>query len=254
MMRLRLGSVFPVSTLNHYETLGVERRCTAAEVRNAYRLLVKQHHPDLNSQSAEAGVRAQALNAAYETLSDPARRRAYDLELDGASSSRNTRSTRLERNVSTDVNLRIEDFFRGTSLTVHVNDAGNRAGAETYELIVPPMTPPGARFCLPRSGPFEGGFVQVRVRALPGPRFKARGADLRCDLRISSDLAMRGGSEAIPGAAGRMLRIAIPPRVRRGELIRVPGEGLPKAHGGRGDLLVRVTYRPEVRVTRSRQG
>ena len=28
------------------------------------------------------------------------------------------------------------------------------------------------------------------------------------------------------------------------------GEGLPKPRGGRGDLLVRVTYRPEVRVTR----
>ena len=62
---------------------------------------------------------------------------------------------------------------------------------------------------------------------------------------------MRGGSEAIPSATGRMLRISIPARVKRGETIRVPGEGLPKTHGGRGDLLVRVTYRPDVRVTRT---
>jgi DnaJ-class molecular chaperone len=48
------------------------------------------------------------------------------------------------------------------------------------------------------------------------------------------------------------LRITIPPRVARGEVLRVPGEGLPKPRGGRGDLLVRVTYRPEVRVTRGR--
>jgi DnaJ-class molecular chaperone len=241
------------ATENHYETLGVSRRCTAGEIRNAYRLLVKQHHPDLHSQSAEAIERSQELNAAYETLSDPARRRAYDLELDDAgASARRVRGTRIERNVSEDVNLRMEEFLRGTSLTVRVNDPGNSGEPETYELDVPPMTAPGARFRIPRAAPFAGGFVQVRLRALPGYRFKARGSDLRCDLRIDTRLATNGGSESVPGVDGRALRITIPPRIARGEVLRVPGEGLPKPRGGRGDLLVRVTYRPEVRVTRGR--
>jgi DnaJ-class molecular chaperone len=48
------------------------------------------------------------------------------------------------------------------------------------------------------------------------------------------------------------LRLTIPRNAKRGEIIRIAGEGMPKARGGRGDLLVRLTYRPEVRVTRSR--
>ena len=49
-----------------------------------------------------------------------------------------------------------------------------------------------------------------------------------------------------------MLRIQIPKRVKRGEVVRIAGEGMPKPRGGRGDLLVRITYRPDVRVSRSR--
>jgi DnaJ-class molecular chaperone len=52
------------------------------------------------------------------------------------------------------------------------------------------------------------------------------------------------------GVLGSMLRVKIPARVQRGEIVRLPGEGLPKPGGGRGDLLVRIVYRPEVRITR----
>jgi DnaJ-class molecular chaperone len=54
----------------------------------------------------------------------------------------------------------------------------------------------------------------------------------------------------ITSATGAPLRIQIPARIARGEELRVPGEGLPKPRGGRGDLLIRITYRPEVRVSR----
>ena len=66
---------------NHYTVLGLDRRCTEAQIKTAYRLLARQHHPDLNPESAEALARTQALNAAYEVLSDPERRTAYDAEL-----------------------------------------------------------------------------------------------------------------------------------------------------------------------------
>ena len=52
------------------------------------------------------------------------------------------------------------------------------------------------------------------------------------------------------GATGNFLRVPVPKKVSRGEIIRLAGEGLPKPRGGRGDLLVRVIYRPEVRITR----
>ena len=51
--------------------LGLDRRCTAGQIRAAYRVLAKQHHPDLNHKSPAALAHTQALNAAYEILSDP---------------------------------------------------------------------------------------------------------------------------------------------------------------------------------------
>jgi DnaJ-class molecular chaperone len=237
--------------INHYATLGLDRRCTVAQIRAAYRLLAKRHHPDLNPESAEAVRRTQALNAAHEILSDPARRLAYDRELDTPTRSlARSRTTRIERNISQDVHLRIEDFLRGTSREVHVNDPANPQGREIYQLVIPPKTAPGTRFRLPRTAPFAGGFVQVRTRALPGFRFKVRGSDLRCDLRIKPQRAAQGGIETIPGVTGALLRVQVPPGVARGEILRLPGEGLPKPRGGRGDLLVRITYRPEVRISR----
>ncbi len=237
---------------SHYAVLGLDRRCTVAQIRAAYRLLSKRHHPDLHPDSPDAAARFQQLNAAHETLIDPARRRAYDRELDGRKQGSGLApSTKLDRHVTKDVHLRIEDFLRGTAVEVRVNDPANPDGAETYSLEIPPGTVPGSRFELPRGAPFEGGFVKVRVRALPGFRFKIRGSDLRTDLRISSNRATQGGTEMIQSPAGSALRIEIPRRVGRGEIVRIPGEGMPKPRGGRGDLLVRIAYRPEVRVSRS---
>jgi len=235
---------------DHYATLGLDPRCTTAQIRAAYRLLSKRHHPDLHHGAAEAVARAQALNAAHETLSDPARRRTYDRGSRPASATP-PRAGKAGRNLSQDAQLRIEDFLRGVSLEVRVKDPANPHGSESYPLVIPPGTAPGMRFRLPRAAPFEGGFVQVRVRALPGFRFKARGSDLRCDLRISTQRATQGGAETMPGPAGGMVRVPIPPGISRGEIVLIPGEGLPKPRGGRGDLLVRVTYRPEIRISRA---
>ena len=236
---------------NHYATLGLDRRCTAAQIRAAYRLLAKQHHPDLNPDSPAAVKRTQALNAAHETLSDPARRRDYDRELDAAKKSATPlRPAKIQRNISQDANLRPEDFLRGTTREVRVNDPAHPNGAEIYELVIPPGTAPGTRFRLPRTGPFAGGFVQLRVRPLPHFRFKVRGSDLRCDLKIKPERAAQGGVEMIHGLTGAMLRVQIPRGVGRNDIVRITGEGLPKPRGGRGDLLVRITYRVEVRVTR----
>jgi DnaJ-class molecular chaperone len=209
----------------------------------------------LNPDSPEAVARTQALNAAHEVLSDPARRRAYDRELDAdtdTAAPRERRPVRMERNISQDVRLRVEDFIRGATLEVRVVDPANPHGTEIFPLVIPPGTAPGARFRLPRAEPFAGGTVTLRVKVAHGFRFKAHGSDLRCDLQISASRATQGGSEMIQGVTGRMLRVQIPAGVGRGAVLHLPGEGLPKTRGGRGDLLVRITYRPEVRVSRMR--
>jgi DnaJ-class molecular chaperone len=244
-----LKSVLP----DHYATLGLHRRCTTAQIRAAYRALAKQHHPDVNGGARHAQMRTQELNAAYEILSDPARREAYDAEISSAEKSTAPKpSGNLSGNIAKEIYLRLEDFLRGANLTVSVNDPANPHGTETYELRVPPETAPGARFKIPRGEPFTRGCVTVRVKAGPDFRFKTRGSDLRCDLKIKSERAAQGGTEMLRGLAGALLRVAIPRGVGRGEILRVANAGLPKARGGRGDLLVRVLYQPEIRVTRRR--
>ncbi len=242
-----------METTDHYATLGLDRRCTTPQIRTAYRLLAKRHHPDVNGGTPESLAHTQALNAAHETLSDPARRRAYDRELmdSDLAPTPPSRVAKIEKNIAQDVQLRIEDFLRGATLEVRVKDPGNPNGPETYRLVVPPDTAPGTRFRLARDEPFSGGSVNVRLKVQPNARFKPRGSDLRCDLRISAQRATNGGSEMMQGSTGSQLRVQIPSGIARGEILRIPREGLPKPRGGRGDLLVRVTYRPEVRVTRT---
>jgi len=237
---------------NHYATLGLDRRCTPAQIRAAYRALARQFHPDLNPDSPAAIARTQELNAAHEVLSDSSLRAAYDRELDAPkNSSTAARGGKIQRNLAQDVNLPLEDFMRGTTREVRVKDPANLNGAEIYELVIPPGTAPGTRFRLPRDGTFAGGNVQLRVKVLPNFRFKVRGSDLRCDLKIKPERAAQGGVETVRGISGALLRVKIPRGVSRGEIVRVPGEGLPKPRGGRGDLLVRISYRVEIRIIRS---
>lgn len=243
---------------DHYATLGVTPRSTAEEIRIAWRLLARELHPDRNPGCDDTLRRAQAVNEAYAVLSDPTARRRYDRLRDAEKDPRfasfeaaKPRSGKIERNITQDVYLAIEDFIRGTRLEVRVNDPGNPDGTESYSLEVPEETAPRTRFRIPREGAMQGGVVVVRTLPRPGGRFKVRGSDLQTELRISARTAASGGSEAIPAPSGCMLRIEIPAGVRRGEFVIVPRGGLPKPRGGRGDLRVKITYRPEVEIKKT---
>ena len=63
---------------NLYAVLGVGRDATDAEIKRAFRRLAQQWHPDVN-QEAEANLRFKEINEAYQVLSDPQRRQAYDM-------------------------------------------------------------------------------------------------------------------------------------------------------------------------------
>ncbi len=61
-----------------YAVLGIPRDATTRQVKAAYRKLAKLHHPDNCPGDAEAAARFRAITGAYETLTDPKRRQAYD--------------------------------------------------------------------------------------------------------------------------------------------------------------------------------
>ena len=62
----------------YYRSLGVQPGATAEELKKAYRGLAKKYHPELHPGDKEAEARFKEINEAYETLSDPQKRKEYD--------------------------------------------------------------------------------------------------------------------------------------------------------------------------------
>src|SRR5437763_2956368 len=62
-----------------YEVLGVSHDATEDEIKRSYRRLARELHPDVNRHDPQAEDRFKEVSAAYEVLSDPAKRRQYDM-------------------------------------------------------------------------------------------------------------------------------------------------------------------------------
>ncbi len=81
-----------------YETLGVTKNATADDIKKAYRKLAQKWHPDKNAGDAKAEEKFKEITAAYDTLSDTEKRKAYDqFGASGGMSARRLRPVRLPR-------------------------------------------------------------------------------------------------------------------------------------------------------------
>src|SRR5207247_4467298 len=71
-----------VAKRDYYETLGVERNASDEDIKKAYRKLARQYHPDLQTgdqQKKAAEEQFKGIKEAYEVISDPDKRKRYDM-------------------------------------------------------------------------------------------------------------------------------------------------------------------------------
>lgn len=75
---LILSSDFSQANRDFYKILNVKKSANTNEVKKAYRKLAKELHPDKNKDDPQASEKFSDLSAAYEVLSDEAKRKLYD--------------------------------------------------------------------------------------------------------------------------------------------------------------------------------
>ncbi|MBE7426525.1 MAG: DnaJ domain-containing protein [Ideonella sp.] len=210
---------------DYYAVLGVAREAAADDIKKAYRKLARKYHPDV-SKEPDAEKRMSEVNEAYNVLSDPEKRAAYD---------------NLGRG-----------HRAGETFTP---PPGWDAGFE--------FSGPG--FDGADAGDFSDFFSELfgRMRARGGSGGQARsmrGEDHHAKIVLALEDAWRGVQTQVSlkapqlDAHGRLqlatrtLEVRIPAGVRPGQLIRLAGQGGAGLGGApAGDLLLEVTIAPHSR-------
>jgi len=249
-----------------YESLGVSKKASADEIKKAHRKLVREYHPDRNPGDAKAEERFKEVQQAYDTLSDPEKRKTYDsggglfgAGQPGAAGPFAGQGGRFTgdigdifstifnrsgggpgenpvrgRDLETDVRISFDDAMAGTQITVTV---------------------PKSETCPTCSG--SGAEPGTRTETCP--RCQGRGIDSQGQgfFSISQPCPECGGTgQHIPspchtcGGSGvthqtKRYKVNVPAGVSDGTRIRVAGKGEAGQRGApAGDLFVTIQVAP----------
>jgi molecular chaperone DnaJ len=247
---------------DHYAELGVSREASGEEIGRAFRRLAAKYHPDRNPGDKQAEERFKRIAEAYNILSDPKSRAAYDrggdqqVEVDtgfhGFNSTEDVFSRfgdifgdlfgeRMRRNAApargedfeVEVPLTAEEAARGTPKTISVElpaacetcgGTGARAGRS------PQCSQCHGTGYVSRRAREAGGFFSVST---PCPRCGGSGIDPEAACPTC------GGRGVV--TRSRVLEVTIPPGTEDGTVLRLRGVGGPGLRGAPpGDLRVRV--------------
>lgn len=267
---------------DYYAILGVPRTASEKEVKAAYRRLARKYHPDVNKGQAQAEAKFKEVGEAYEVLSDPQKRRQYD-ELAaggipfGQGRARAARGgggegvgdfseffrtffgagagfgdprartpgpgfpfgeTPLE--VEQPVELSLREVLHGARRELLVN-------GQQVDVRIPAGVRDGARVRVAGVGgrgarPGAARDVYLRVTIAHDPHFERREDDLLTSFEVPLSTAVLGGEAHVATLEGD-LAIRIPELTPAGRTFRLRGHGLPRAGGGRGDLLASLSVR-----------
>ena len=259
-----------------YDVLGVPRDASADAIKQAYRRLARQHHPDANRGNPASEERFKEINAAYEVLSDPEKRARFDrfgqaepsaggfnfgnmggtgaggvggiedlFEMFGFSGAGQARhGPQRGDDLRADIVLDLDDVMTGTTRTLKVERtevcaACHGEGGEGKG---------STETCRQCRGTGQvrqvhNSFLGQVVRTGPCPQCQGRG---RVILRPCHTCHGRGVVRAV-----RDVGVKIPPGVEQGTRIRVQREGAAGVMGGpAGDLFVFVHVKEHPRFRR----
>lgn len=212
---------------NYYDILGVARDATVDEIKQAYRRLARQFHPDMNPGNKQAEEKFKDINEAYEVLSDLTKRAQYDQfgkfwqqrGFKGGQPPKASRpwDGRSDRAAGDDV-----DFAEFSDFNSFVDQLLNRRATKE----APPRT--GTRDY------YQPGTTKTTYTV---PRATRRDAEAK--LTVPLEKAYTGGQERIRLEDGRSLEVNMPPGMVTGQRIRLKGQGV-----AGGDLYLKIDVAP----------
>jgi len=216
---------------DYYAALGVAPDADEQAIKQAYRKLARQYHPDVNPGDKQAEERFKEINEAYQALSDPERHRKYD-ELREQYQSWQQRGGR-------------DDFNWGRWEPA--------AGEQAYTYNV---SPEDLEDIFGDASPFSDFFSSIYGQEAGGPARRARevrprrGRDIEATAEITLEEAFRGTNRSIQ-VGDRRIEARIPPGVRTGSRVRLAGQGAPGMAGGpAGDLYLNIEVTPHSQFER----
>jgi DnaJ-class molecular chaperone len=249
-----------------YQVLEVAREATPKNIKEAYRKLAFQYHPDRNRGNPAAVEKMKELNEAYAVLSDPRKRRDYDTlrERYGPSGYDRFRQSYSE-----------QDIFRGSDIDQIFEEMGRTFGFRSFDEIFRESYGQGYRtFEFRRPGVFGRGFIffgpgfgrgvppgsGMSSEMLPGSLGKltgyflkkllglkeaARGKDWYDTITVDARQAQEGEKvKYFHRRRSKDLVVTISPGIRDGQKIRLKGMGALGQDGGEsGDLYLKVQIR-----------
>jgi DnaJ-class molecular chaperone len=230
---------------DYYDVLGITRTATDDEIRSAYRRLARKYHPDLNPGNPQAEQQFKELGGAYEVLSDPKKRTAYDrfgpdgvnLGAGGPGPGGPGPGGAGQRYTWSGGDSPFDDV---------AFEAFAGSGGESTGLFEELFSRLGGQ-----SGSRSGGRQGPRQGRRPRP--PARGGDIESDITIPFDQSIRGAETSLAlqrpsedgGPRPERLTVRIPPGVRDGQQLRLRGRGMPGPSGGPpGDLYLKIHVDP----------
>jgi len=198
---------------DYYEILGVNRGATPEEIKKAYRKLAVQYHPDKNPGDKAAEEKFKEASNAYSVLSDPDKRRMYDI-----------RGHAGVEGMGFEGYRNMDDIFRH----INLDDIFGRGGFGGFGGF---------------GDAFGDAFGQRRTTA------PSRGRDIRMNVTVPFEDAVLGSMKEV-NVQGKPLRLKIPPGIQDGKTLRIQGYGESLGSGISGDLLVTVSIQPHLTLTR----